>query len=577
MTEFIIEKPITNEKRQLYSQSVFDNLQHKCPKISYSLSQQYQQAGYWKQETFACAFTSMCREYRHDIAIIDGVRRISFAELQQNVYGIANSLQRSSLCAGDCVVLQLPNTAEFIELLLALSIVGIIPVLALPNHRHLEITNFFQFTQAKAYFIKDCYNQYDYRDLARQLQKEHHFLSHVFVKGNPQEFINISDLYSKTESNNIPVSEVVIQSEDVVCFQISGGTTGVPKLIPRRHTEYLYNMRTSATASAINQQTVYLCVIPIAHNFALACPGVMGCLLSGGTVVLSQDSSPEHCFSLMEKHRVTLTSLVPPLAILWQQAWRQHRHHSPTAIDSLEVLQVGGAKLSYEAAKHIESDLNCRLQQVFGMAEGLICYTGINDDNEWVYRTQGKPMSAGDEVRVVDSEGNEVAVDESGELLTRGPYTINGYYNMPEYNQHTFTRDGFYQTGDRVKRNAQGYLTVVGRENDLINRGGEKVAPEEVENILLSHDAIVDVSVLGFPDELYGESIHAFIVLDKNIDSMPIKKPHFIKFLKEKGLADYKVPNRIHFVDAFPTTSVGKVDKKKLRENIRQAYKTVSP
>jgi len=525
------------------AKNAFEILQQNCPKIDESLAEKYRDLGYWQYETFNDALVETCQYFNNNTAIIDGELTVTFAEIAKRVDCITANLHQIGLKAGDCVIVQLLNGIEFIEILSALVKLGVIPVLALPTHRYLEISNFCAFTQAKAYFIQDkdsSGHAYDYRTLARDLQSEYTHLSHVLVKGEPQEFYAIDDLYQTNASSDkskssLAVEQAVVQAEGVVCFQISGGTTGIPKLIPRRHNEYLYNMRTSAAKSAITQQTVYLCVLPIAHNFAFACPGIMGTLLSGGTVVLSRDSSSEHCFSLIARHQVTLTSLVPPLAILWQQA-KLHSKQQDEQLSSLSVLQVGGAKLSYEVAKHIEADLGCRLQQVFGMAEGLICYTELDDRDELVYSTQGKPMSAADEVRVVDDNDRDVAFGEVGQLLTRGPYTIAGYYNMPEHNQKAFTAQGFYRTGDLVKQTADGYLTVVGRAKEIINRGGEKLMPEEVENILLSHDNIVDVAVVGLPDELYGESIHAFIITKEG----KLKKPQIIRFYTAKDLLHSK-------------------------------------
>ena len=561
------------------AQNKFNKLQEKCPKIDVSLSDEYKELGYWQEDTFSSAFSDLCEKNSHHLAVIDGDRQFCFFELQQRVNCVASNLQAKGLEAGDCVILQLPNTVEFIELIFAFAMLGIIPVLALPTHRHLEISNFCKFTQAKAYFIQDFIGHYDYRCLAKDLTSEHEHLSHIFVKGDAQELYSIDELYKEdSEAINLINQRVDINSQDVVCFQISGGTTGIPKLIPRRHTEYLYNIRTCANASGMSPCTVYLCVLPVEHNFAFACPGVMGCLFSGGTTVLSTDPSPEHCFSLIEKNKVTITSLVPPLVIFWRQFFLQTKNTS-NIINSLEVLQVGGSKLSYEIAKHIEVDFGCRLQQVFGMAEGLICFTGLHDNNDLIHHTQGKPMSAGDEIRIVDNEENSVLLGETGQLLTRGPYTISGYYNMPEHNKNAFTEDGFYRTGDMVKQTLEGYLLVAGRNKDLINRGGEKIVPEEVENILLSYEKIIDVAVLGLPDELYGEAIHAFIITKENVKEessrQKMKKPEIVRFLKAQGLADYKVPDYMHFVNDFPSTGVGKVNKKLLRENIRQSYQSL--
>lgn len=552
-----------------------DLLQQNSPQILSALADKYRALGYWQDETFDSALQQLCQLYPDEIAVVEGALHVSYSDLLRRIEKVAANLANSGLKAGDCVVLQLDNSLSFIEIMFALARLGIVPVLALPNHRHLEISNFCHFTQAKAYFIQDQDNGFDYRELARELQSELPCLTHIFVKGEAQEFHSIESLYKGLEPGGNAQQRMdqtrtmfVANPESVVCFQISGGTTGIPKLIPRRHNEYLYNMRTCAKKSGIDPNTVYLCVLPIAHNFPFACPGIMGTLLSGGTTILSRDTRSETCLSLIHLHQVTLTSLVPPLAILWLQTWEGIKASSPFLLDSLQVLQVGGAKLSNEIAKRIEPELGCQLQQVFGMAEGLICFTELDEKSDLVYLTQGKPMSPADEIRIVDDNDKDVDAGEVGQLLTRGPYTIAGYYRMAEHNQKAFTADGFYRTGDMVRQTPEGYLSVVGRDKDLINRGGEKIAPEEVENLLLSHPNILDVAVLGLPDDLYGECIHAFIIVKEG----KLKKPILVRFLQARGLAAFKVPDRMHFVSSFPATGVGKVNKKQLREDIRQAY-----
>ncbi|WP_083485030.1 (2,3-dihydroxybenzoyl)adenylate synthase [Paenibacillus ihumii] len=353
--------------------------------------------------------------------------------------------------------------------------------------------------------------------------------------------------------------------EDVAFLQLSGGTTGLPKLIPRTHDDYIYSLRLSAEICGLNEHSVYLAVLPAAHNYPLSSPGVLGTLYAGGRVVLARGSSPDEAFPLLIRERVTITALVPPLAMVWLDAADRLRPEFP----HLQVLQVGGAKFSAEAAARVKPTLGCQLQQVFGMAEGLVNYTRLDDPDEVVVHTQGRPMSPWDEIRIVDDEDNEVPPGEVGHLLTRGPYTIRGYYKAEEHNAKAFTSDGFYRTGDLVRVNTAGYLIVEGRDKDQINRGGEKVAAEEIENHLLAHPGVHDAAVVAMPDEYLGERICAFVIpqpaANKMLSSVQIKG-----FLRERGLAAYKIPDRIEFIDSFPKTKVGKVSKKALRELIEE-------
>lgn len=199
------------------------------------------------------------------------------------------------------------------------------------------------------------------------------------------------------------------------------------------------------------------------------------------------------------------------------------------------------------------------------MAEGLVNYTRLDDDHETVVTTQGKPISGDDEVRVVDDADEDVPEGGFGHLLTRGPYTVRGYWRAPEHNAKAFTEDGFYRTGDIVRRTSTGHLIVEGRAKDQINRGGEKVAPEEIENIVLGHPSVHDVSVVGVADAFLGERTLAYVILREGAEAL---RPAAIKrHVRERGVAAYKIPDLVEFVEAFPQTGIGKVSKKGLRSD----------
>jgi 2,3-dihydroxybenzoate-AMP ligase len=208
--------------------------------------------------------------------------------------------------------------------------------------------------------------------------------------------------------------------------------------------------------------------------------------------------------------------------------------------------------------------LACQVQQVFGTTEGLLNFTRLDDPDDIVFNTQGKPLSPDDEIRVVDEAGSDVPPGEPGELLVRGPYTIRGYYRAPEHNAVAFTADGFYRTGDIVRQIPTGHLVVVGRSKDQINVSGQKISAEEIENHLLEHPDIVEVAVVAMPDSFVGERICAYVVAR---DVRP-EATELIAFVRDRGLATHKVPDRVEFIDALPRTAVGKISKQRLRDRI---------
>ncbi|MFE0250741.1 (2,3-dihydroxybenzoyl)adenylate synthase [Streptomyces sp. NPDC059010] len=515
------------------------------------LAEKYRAEGYWEGRPLDRLLTDSAEREPTRTALVDADgNRWTYAELDLRADRMAAGLRRLGIGDGDRVVVQLPNTDAFVVLFFALLRAGAIPVLTLPAHRESEIVHVAEVAGATAYAIPDLHDGFDHRGLARALRKAVPGVEHILVAGDAAEFTALAKV--DAEPSPLPGRD----PGDVAVLLLSGGTTGKPKLIPRTHDDYAYNVRASAEVCGFDRDTVYLVVLPTAHNFALACPGLLGTLLAGGTVVLSPTPSPEDAFELIEREQVTATAVVPPIALLWLDAveWEE------ADLTSLALLQVGGSKLGAEPAARVEPALGCTLQQVFGMAEGLLNYTRLDDPPELVTGTQGRPLSPADELRVVDEDDRDVPSGESGELLTRGPYTLRGYYRAAEHNSRAFTTDGYYRTGDLVRILPSGHLVVEGRAKDQINRGGDKISAEELENHLLAHPGVHDAAVVGMPDETMGERTCAYLVPREQAPG----KLELAAFLTERGVAAYKLPDRVEVIDTFPRTSVGKIDKKAL-------------
>ncbi|MGW4383866.1 (2,3-dihydroxybenzoyl)adenylate synthase [Kitasatospora sp. NPDC004531] len=516
----------------------------------------YRAAGYWTGEPLDAMVRRHAAATPDRIAVTDRAQQWSWAELDARADRLATGLLARGLRKGDRVVLQLPNVAEFFEVFFGALRAGVVPVMALPAHRRAEISYFCSFAEARALFVPDRHEGFDHRELARQVRASVPRPPEVFVVGEAGPFTPLAALRAPEA---LPVADPPA-SGDLAFLQLSGGSTGLPKLIPRCHDDYLYSVRASAEICELGPDTVYLCALPAAHNFPLSSPGTLGAFFTGGRVVLAPDPSPATALALIARERVTVTGVVPPLALAWASAAEAGGYD----LSSLRLLQVGGAKLSEQAARRLGPALGGgRLQQVFGMAEGLVNYTRPEDDEHTVRTTQGRPISPDDEVRVVDDQDRELPDGVLGHLLTRGPYTVRGYWRAPEYNARAFTADGFYRTGDLVRRLPTGHLVVEGRAKDQINRGGEKVAAEEVENVLLAHPAVHDASVVAVPDPYLGERSCAYVILRPGAER---PRPVELKaYVRAAGLAEYKVPDRVEFVDAFPGTGIGKVSKKDLR------------
>ncbi|MEF3080855.1 AMP-binding protein [Luteimonas sp. SMYT11W] len=519
----------------------------------------YRAAGHWRGETFPGFLRERAARIADSVAVVGGDTRWTYAQLGAEAERIAAGLLASGLAPGDRVVVQLGNIPEFIAVVCALFRAQLVPVYALPAHRLTEVAHFARKSEAGAYICAERYETFDYRTLARELQTEVPAVRQVFVVGDAAEFVSIESLDDARDA--LPGDP---DPQSVAFLQISGGSTGLSKLIPRTHDDYIYSFRASNALCGIDADSVYMVALPAAHNFPMSSPGFFGALYAGARVVLSPGPGPDAAFPLIARERVTCVGLVPPLALLWADAAGK----TPHDLSSLQVLQVGGAKLVPEAARRVVAGLGCTLQQVFGMAEGLVNYTRLDDADELVRTTQGRPISDDDEVLVVDDHGAPVAEGEIGHLLTRGPYTIRGYHNDDAANARSFTDDGFYRTGDMVQRLPSGHLIVQGRATDHINRAGEKISAEEIEDHLLAHPQVFDAAVVSIPDEFLGERSCAFVIPG---DTKP--RPAELKaWVRGRGLAAFKVPDQIVFVDAFGTTAVGKISRRELRAQLRARF-----
>lgn len=522
-----------------------------------AFAERYRRAGYWRGETLGDMLSRAAQQFAARTALVGGQRRVSYAELDRRAHQLCCGFLRLGVTAGDRVIVQLPNVPELVEVLFALFRLGALPVLALPAHRATEIEGFARATGAVAYVAADANSGHDYPGLGRRLRRAVDSVRHVIVVGEAEDLVSLTTLVGELAPVAPPLAS------QVALLQLSGGSTSVPKLIPRSHDDYLYSVRRSAEICGLSEASVYLCALPAVHNFPWSSPGVLGVLHSGGTVVFAPRPSPDVAFGLIQRESVTVTAIVPPLVSLWLEAANTRRE----MLSSLRLLQVGGAKLGLELARRVESGLGCKLQQVYGMAEGLVCYTRPEDEEQTVLGTQGRPMCPDDELKVVDSSGSELEPGAVGELWTRGPYTIRGYYKAPQVNREHFSEDGFYRTGDLVRLTPTGHVVVEGRVKDQINRGGEKVSAEEIENHLLANPDVRDAIVVALPDRVLGEQACAFVIPARE----GLRAKDVLGFLRSREIASYKLPDRIRFVQEFPQTSVGKVRRSELREQLKLA------
>jgi 2,3-dihydroxybenzoate-AMP ligase len=534
----------------------------------------YEAAGWWQGQALGAEILAVADRRGAATALVDGAVRLSYASLAARADALATRLTGDlGLARGDRIVVQLPNCWQFVVLTLACLRAGLVPVMALPAHREHELGYLCEHSEAAALAVPGVLRDFDHQQLAAALRAGSATLRHVLVAGaDPQPgHADLTALCAEPDGGLGSADAAGHRarwqasqpgSREVALFLLSGGTTGLPKLIARTHDDYAYNARASAQLCGFGEATVYLGTLPVSHNFPLACPGVLGTLLSGGRVVMLGTSSPGPVFAAIQQEGVTVATAVPAVA----QRWLAHAsEHGAGQLATLELLQVGGARIADELARQVRPVLGATLQQVFGMAEGLLNFTRRQDPDEVICCTQGRPLSPGDEVRIVDEAGRDLPDGEAGALLTRGPYTPRGYYRAPQQNARAFTSGGWYASGDIVRRRLDGNLVVEGRDKDMINRGGEKISAEEVENLVYRLPGIAQVAAVAAADAELGERVCVFVVPAEGAD---VTLAGIRAGFAAAGVARYKWPERLELVAELAVTKVGKIDKKALRERL---------
>ncbi len=526
--------------------------------------ERYRQAGYWLDRTISEVLDESFARYAARTALItSGGRKFTYGELGTLSTRLALHLVNLGLRPYDRLILQMPNIAEVVITYLAALKAGTIPIMALFAHREAEISFFAELSQARAIAIGTTLRGFDYQEMAAHVRAKSPQLEMVLVAGGDSKSGNHSidamlrdPIEDRSGLNDLPRPDPSLPA----VLLLSGGTTGIPKLIPRTHNDYTYNFLCNADVCKLDENSVALVAIPQEHNFAVACPGLKGVLSQGGCEILSDNPSPDAMMELIAKHRVTHCVAVPTMIV----GMLNHPNRERYDLSSLDVILTGGSKLNPEVAIRIKPELGCDVQQVLGMAEGPLYWTRRDDPPEVQLHTQGRPQSPGDEFKVVNPvTGEEVPQGELGELWCRGPHTIRGYYRAPDHNAKAFTKDGFYRSGDLVRLHHTGNVVVEGRIKDCINRGGEKISAEEVENHVLAHPAVANCAYVAMPDPLLGERSCVYVIPRR--DSHITLKALNEFLLSERKIAKFKLPERLELIEAFPLTAVGKIDKKALR------------
>ncbi|GAB3576223.1 AMP-binding protein [Amycolatopsis endophytica] len=525
----------------------------------------YRQAGLWGTRTIADELHAVATGHpdRDAVVAVDG--RMTFRELDERTDRLAAGLVGLGLVPGDPVLFQVTNRLGVILAWYGVLKAGLVPVCTLAAHRGHEIGEISRRVGAVAHLVEAGTRGFDLVGFAVEHRRDHPSLRHVLVLGGTTD-TGVTAIESlgagidpRTARATVEEVQRGIGPDDVAVFQLSGGTTGVPKVIPRLHAEYWYNAAEYARSWGWDADTRVAHLIPVIHNAGIVC-AVHGPHSVGACLVLGT-ADPDVSLPLMAREGVT-------------HALLGHGHFKTVGLPGFAAATASANQVVLSGTK-VPAELFGELErrglwsgQLFGMGEGLFLTTRPGAPREARAETVGTPLSTLDEVRVlVPGEETEVADGEIGELCCRGPYTLRGYFDAPEHNGTAFTSDGFYRTGDlaAIRRiDGERYVTIEGRIKDLINRGGEKINAEEVESLLLRHPRVVGAAVVAMPDSRLGERACAYVVVEGEPLTLHQVQQHFAAL----QVAKFKWPERIEPLPEIPRTLVGKMDKKRLHADI---------
>lgn len=522
-------------------------------------AERYLTDGAWIPSTVGDVLRATAARHPDKPALISDERTVTFAELDGTSDRLAAALPALGLAAGDRAIFQMGTTIETVIALAACFKAGIVPVCTLPQHREVEIGELARQSGARGYFVQADFSRFDLVGFAVSMMERHSSLQHLVVaRGGRSAGLALEDLIAAVpaETARARLAGMPFGPQDVLTFQLSGGTTGLPKIIPRFHAEYLGHVRHLMGLYGMTADSRILWSLPLLHNAAQVY-ALMPMMLGGATVVLMPKVDIRRMLELIEAHSVTHALSVGPIAPQLM-GYADIRRHD---LSSLRLFAT------MSRADKLEEHIGVPCSNLYGITEGLLLGSPADAPTERRHRTQGTSGCPFDEIRLLEP-GTEIPVQpgQMGELCFRGPSSLRGYLDNATANAGAFTSDGFYRTGDIMTAhvvNGQTCYAFEGRLRDNVNRGGEKIGCEEVEAYVSRHPSVADAKLVAMPDPVYGEKGCIFIITRPGMPAPNVQE--LGAFLTGCGLAKYKCPERVEVLDEFPLTRVGKLDKPALK------------
>jgi non-ribosomal peptide synthetase component E (peptide arylation enzyme) len=531
------------------------------------LAERYRQSGLWPDQTFFSILAARADAHPGREAFADGAGRITYGELRERVERCAAFLRRIGIGPGDVVTIQLPNRIAFPIVFLALELIGAVANKVNPDFRIRELEYILRFSDSRAFICAREFKGFDYVAMARDLRAGLPSLSQIVVSGgvdDPDAKIWSLEAGISAHAPLAAAQRVAMSADEIFRMAFTSGTTGDPKCVLHSFNTTLpavYRINADMKVSEADVQLIYL---PVCLNWGYLC--VLQSIVAGGRAVLMERFAAREALEMIERESVTYIATAPASIVAILNDPELERFDTA----SLRVVISGGASAAIETIRSYQARMRGHLIELYGMLEtGFHTYTRLSDDPQKVNGTIGRVVS-GMELTLLDETDREVPHGAIGEIAARGPSVHLGYHNNPHANAEGFTADGWFRTGD-LGRYADDELNVeiVGRRKEIINRGGKKFFPREIEEILYGHPKILHAAMVGIADARLGER-NCLCVIPKAGHHLTLAE--MVAFLKGQ-VADYKLPEMLVEVDELPMTPTGKLRRHVLSEQIakRQA------
>ncbi len=531
-------------------------------------AQIYNRFRWWPGLTFGDLLDRAADIHPEKEAFVDGKTRLTYGEAREKTNRLAVSLMDLDIQPLDRVLVQLPNWNEFVFAYFALQKIGAIPVLLIDRYRQFEINHLISLTGATSWIVSARYKKTDYMPIINDVLKEHRELKTVITvrgDGDQKPFQSLERLIEEARLSDENLARLASRRPDpmqVAHMGPTGGTTGVPKIVPRTHNSLINGIEYCSMSWEQSNQDINLLAGPIGHDLTFS-KGFVGGIITLGKIVFMDSTENEDICDTIERQKVTSIIWVPTLAQRLLQYEDLERHD----LSSLKKMHSAGGASHPDLVKDVTEKLKMKFYNGYGATEGMTTITRTTDDLETICSTVGRPTCPYDTYKVIDKDGNELPPNTQGELVLKGPGVFTGYYNNPDENKKVFTRDGFFRTGDVAKIDERGYITLTGRIKEMINRGGESISATEIERLINRHPDVAAVAVIPMPDPVMGEKVCAYI---EPKAGARLTFDEIISFLKGQKASVLQLPERIEFIDHMPYTGVQKMDKTSLRKDIEE-------